>query len=74
MNFEEWLNKQSPSPEYDGEDLQDAWKACKKEILRIVKNTKAPKVPGMEGLGGCSWEDMDAETFREILIEKIEKL
>lgn len=52
----------------------DAWYAAKEEILKLVKNTKAPKVPGREGLGGCSWDDMDAETFREILIEKIKKL
>ena len=72
MKFNDWYIN---FDETNGEATAgDGWRACKKEILKAIKNTKAPKVPGMEGLGGYSWEDMGAETFRQILIEKIEKL
>ena len=77
MKFERWLEDvygmcAGNSDTYYTSEA--AWSGCKHEILKVIKNTKAPKVPGMEGLGGCSWEDMDAETFRGILIEKIKKL
>lgn len=54
--------------------LNEAHSVSKEEILNILRETEAPKVPGMEGLGGYSWDDMDAETFRGLLIKKIEKL
>jgi hypothetical protein len=76
MNFEEWYESEWKKRGYahNKVDCKLAWDACRKELLNIVKNTKAPKVPGMEGLGGYSWEEMDAETFRGILIKEMEKL
>jgi hypothetical protein len=59
---------------FEKEFANRVWDDCKQEILKTIRNTKSPRVPGMEGLGGYNWEDMDAETFRELLIKQIEKL
>ena len=77
MNFNEYWDdfKKNKSLAYNYDEIAAVtWESCKSEVLTILKNTKSPKVPGMEGLGGYHWEEMDAETFREILIKEIQKL
>lgn len=82
MNFEEWFEKQDKCHkslcgfsflENEKIKMKDGWAACKEEVLKII-NKKISKVRGMEGLGGYSWEEMDAEEFRSKIKDKIKKL
>lgn len=83
MNFKQWFQQEDRKnrklyntsiPEDIEIPLGNGWEACKQEIIKILQNTKVPKVAGREGLGGCEWDDMDADKFRDLLVEKIETL
>jgi hypothetical protein len=78
MSFEQWLKKSFKTSPGFGACIQDTalrlgWFACHQEVLKLL-NKKIPKVPGREGLGGCSWEEMGAEEYRNELLKKIKGL
>lgn len=75
MNFKEWFYRHEQHPHNNPKIMANlGWDACKIQVLKIIQNTKISKVPGIEGLGGYHWEDMDAETFKQELIKEINKL
>ncbi|HUS48974.1 MAG TPA: hypothetical protein VMZ91_02315 [Candidatus Paceibacterota bacterium] len=71
MNFEQWFDQYTAQKEKDyfpdPEDLSyDTWEACKKEVLRILKDKKRNYYSEQDGY------DFDAIDLDAI--EKIEKL